>query len=52
MKMDLVLNNLQCLICHKTQPNQTLCPIIIGTLTDKFQTLNVTAMGQIVIYDM
>ena len=25
-KLDLALNNLQWLICHKTKPNQTLIP--------------------------
>ena len=31
-KQDLTLNNRQSLICHKTQPNQTLC-IYIYILT-------------------
>ena len=28
-KEDLTLNNLQCLICHKTQPNQILFDIYV-----------------------
>ena len=36
--MDLALNNLQWLICHKTKPNQTKADVSIGGVEDYIKT--------------
>ena len=42
MQMDLALNNLKLLICHKTQPNQTKPNIQNQTLTIRCRLLSHT----------
>ena len=51
IKMDLALNNLQCLICHKTKPNQTRPGIESRSLIALFNTLPTSQWtGMIYIY--